>query len=1277
MTIAPSPTLPTGPIEHPAMDHAALRAEGVRLLGRYAGAQWTDFNTGDPGVTILEQLCYAITDLAYRIDHPMADLLAGIDTTTALPGPATILTGDPVTEADLHRLVLDVEGVDDARIAALVEPRAEVYHHRGSGELRLEIDPADIDAPAVALSGLRRVCMHAREGASPAATRAAVHARLHAHRGLCFDFTVDEIVAHTIWLTTSVEIGPVEDPTELLTDILERLGDHLAPPSPFTSRADALADGRPLDELFEGPRLAHGHVLGPLPPKRRSVRASDLIHVLMDVPAVRAVRSLVMGGTPHESEKWLLVIPPDTLPVLAVDSTITLLRAGLPVHADPADARARLAARRQAARARAPSPDNRDLTPPPGRDRRLARYTSIRDQLPAVYGVGGLGLPASASPHRQAQALQLAAYLHIFDQLLANEFAQLAHAGALLSPAPGAPRTYFAQPATDPRIGGYALVRPPVDAPDHAAWLARRVDDAADPHARRQRFLSHLLARFAEQLGDYAQLGPAHPGDALVADREAFLRQYPRLSGARGSGHDILADEPSGLEQRLRFKLGLPATGGFHLVEHILLRPIPEDDHQRGDPAVPLLTHVGEADPWSMQVSYVFVEDEATAMARAMTEDAPETPFERLVIETLLAETPAHIRPHLRWFSDAEDSTDWTDFTAAWAAFRAQQRAYRAARLSGLQLDELVHQRFRDARDRVIDLLGFGRTYPLRDIALPSQLVVIPGASAVILLPFSQVGVIYSLHDARTGVAIVGDKVRRAGTDDRLELVAAAIAADSDFRVLATRPASGPTTPAREAWLHGVVQVRLGVDPSVLATIEKSIPLLDPAVDDPQPGHARLADHGQSVTVMVFLSQEGVTYELIDDADHTRILSEKVEVGDSGDIKLITLPMLEDVDIRVRGSKSVGDPEDPDTRTALLTVVLPLRVRADRSPPVALIEAPPLAHDGSAAAWIFDKSQQSATYQLWRRKIRDAEFVYIDPPESALTVLDGDRSIRVAAAAPPLPFTDFTAVSDPATGTGGGLELPPGAFAEDTRLVVTATKRHRRSPGSDAFIESTVVLTDELAALVRPDQGPALRLRFVLTGEATTDQVQLLGGQPGVFYTLLVDGQPIGPPAYFHQRSDVTPSADKGIDELRIEGDFVVLDVDDSEPNQPPPPPPITITPLPVGAVLQVHARRATTDLTAPLTRVATVVGVPAVHVPDMAYAGQSTPVEVLQPDAADHFSLLRDGALVDEADGGGVVVLNTGPLKWDSRVQLVAVRKSTDELVVERRLDVALNIDN
>ena len=59
------------------------------------------------------------------------------------------------------------------------------------------------------------------------------------------------------------------------------------------------------------------------------------------------------------------------------------------------------------------------------------------------------GLPESATDERKARARQLKGYLMMFDQLLASEFAQLAHVKDLFSFDEASTRTYFSQVVDD------------------------------------------------------------------------------------------------------------------------------------------------------------------------------------------------------------------------------------------------------------------------------------------------------------------------------------------------------------------------------------------------------------------------------------------------------------------------------------------------------------------------------------------------------------------------------------------------------------------------------------------------------------------------------------------------------------------------------------------------------------------------------------------------------------------------------------------------------------
>jgi hypothetical protein len=113
------------PNPHPALSYAGLRAEALELLGRLCGDQWSDFNIHDPGITILEQLCFALTELAYRINFPIEDLLASAGPDWQ-PGPADILVGDPVTEADLIALLRSL-GAEVALVRAVDQPALPLY----------------------------------------------------------------------------------------------------------------------------------------------------------------------------------------------------------------------------------------------------------------------------------------------------------------------------------------------------------------------------------------------------------------------------------------------------------------------------------------------------------------------------------------------------------------------------------------------------------------------------------------------------------------------------------------------------------------------------------------------------------------------------------------------------------------------------------------------------------------------------------------------------------------------------------------------------------------------------------------------------------------------------------------------------------------------------------------------------------------------------------------------------------------------------------------------
>src|SRR5262249_25493381 len=163
---------------------------------------------------------------------------------------------------------------------------------------------------------------------------------------------------------------------------------------------------------------------------------------IMDVEGVRLVSHIDVEGEP-----WSLQLAAEQVAKLDVRRCqITLTRGGTILNTGS------LPATYLATAAPTASGAGNPLAPALGRNRNLARYGSIMPQFPTAYGVGELGLPASASPERKAQALQLKAYLMFFDQIMANHLAQLAHVKDLFSFDGSEKRTYFAQALAQPAL---------------------------------------------------------------------------------------------------------------------------------------------------------------------------------------------------------------------------------------------------------------------------------------------------------------------------------------------------------------------------------------------------------------------------------------------------------------------------------------------------------------------------------------------------------------------------------------------------------------------------------------------------------------------------------------------------------------------------------------------------------------------------------------------------------------------------------------------------------
>ncbi|BDD04518.1 hypothetical protein [Aureibacter tunicatorum] len=83
--------------------------------------RWADFNTHDPGVTIIEALKFSFEDMTYRWNQPVADLLENEKDVNALKGwsPNLLLTQYAISKTDYRRLL----AITPAILNAVCQPK--------------------------------------------------------------------------------------------------------------------------------------------------------------------------------------------------------------------------------------------------------------------------------------------------------------------------------------------------------------------------------------------------------------------------------------------------------------------------------------------------------------------------------------------------------------------------------------------------------------------------------------------------------------------------------------------------------------------------------------------------------------------------------------------------------------------------------------------------------------------------------------------------------------------------------------------------------------------------------------------------------------------------------------------------------------------------------------------------------------------------------------------------------------------------------------------------
>ena len=541
--------------ETTSMDWNALRELGLQHIEQFASKLWTDYNTHDPGITIMEMLCYAITDLGYRTNQPIQDLISTKENNfenfhEQFLSAIKVLPTCPVSEIDYRKLFIDIKGVRNAWLfkhnqrvfvdcreskMSYIKPAAgrpkKQFKYNGIYNIQLELE-SDIDP---------------RDKPKVQEIFSKVRSTYHRNRNLGEDLERIQVVPqHNIMLCADIDIVDPTKAEEIYATVLAQVQQYLTPPVHWYTLQELLDEEIPTDQIYDGPVLQHGFIRDEELTNsklKQKVYVSDLVNIIMSIDGVRAIKKISLNHCDPkrreaEAFKWCMDIDKEHQPNLCKkESALRFFVDVLPVEIkdkqvviDMAN-QLSLPERKQSA----------DLPMPLGKFIDAENYSSVVNDFPLNYGIGEFGIAGVSTTERKNLAKQLKGYLLFFDQILANYCSQLWEVRNLFKADATVKRTYFSQ-----TVNGIRDMKELIH--DHENWtsnlqdLVDSLEDWESNPDRKHRFLNHLMARFNEQFADYVLLQYSLFGekshDEMINDKAQFIRAFEHLSKCRARGFD-------------------------------------------------------------------------------------------------------------------------------------------------------------------------------------------------------------------------------------------------------------------------------------------------------------------------------------------------------------------------------------------------------------------------------------------------------------------------------------------------------------------------------------------------------------------------------------------------------------------------------------------------------------------------------------------------------------------------------------------------------------------
>jgi hypothetical protein len=534
-----------------------LRSELLSQVQNLSANQWTDYNIHDPGITILEQLAYALSDVNYRMDYPVEEILANSEGRVSLEDhglftPEVALTCRPVSSRDLQRYLLDT-------IAELAYVEVD-YSTDRPGFIQLRISSRNENSDERWLID-------------------SVNKRYQNIRNLCENIeTIRLIEKSCCEVSGQVNLTEDSDVDKVMTDVYVEIQRFLVgdvrKPNHYVNRNGV--------DSVEGPKLSKPPVDdAELELATQPRPMSVLVKRVMDIPGVLSLEDFRFKVSSNQSDS-LRATSPSALPPAREhtyyldfekqihNSEIKFYRndkriPSNPVH-DYHELQTALNQITSSIAAFSVSDSEKQLAV---NYPNLSVVSSVQSQFPSNYGINSYGVPAHSDITRKSQARQLQGYLLLFDQLMSDHLLMADHLKSVFSTEIQSLTSYPSAVVKDSNAYDlpslYIAEIDNLKVPD----LVKELDCDPQEVSRKSSVLNYLLAMNGRDNLDLGlqHLNPFYSERELeqvnLAHQKTALENIHQFSSNRGSGFNILnrswlTENMSTLEKQVRLMLGVP-----------------------------------------------------------------------------------------------------------------------------------------------------------------------------------------------------------------------------------------------------------------------------------------------------------------------------------------------------------------------------------------------------------------------------------------------------------------------------------------------------------------------------------------------------------------------------------------------------------------------------------------------------------------------------------------------------------------------------------------------